>query len=371
MKALKKSLFRKNIYVLVAAIGMFILGWLINKYLVRTTSVIYYSRAIEDKIQDKEKDFEDLVKDTALLQSIVDGTYSEKTLSGLLFEEKRYGLFVYDQDTSFDNQLRFWNTHLIKTGILWEERDTAALLGLTSGKFVHVNRTVTLRGDKKYTVDALIPVLTQYFVQNTNFIRQFAEYPGAEKLVDISLQPTNYPVKSLKGQTLFYLAEIQVDGRQNNWWSFIFVLGGIFVLIVYVHQEANYIYRLYGLWTGVSFMFITILVLRLGTYYYPGFLNLRQFELFDPSIYSSSFLLSSLGDLLINSLLCSWLMLFINRRISSYPFRPFKQKWKNWISVIVLLTIMVSASFVFADILQSLVSDAQISFNVINIENLT
>jgi len=371
LKALKKSLFRKNIYVLVAAIGMFILGWLINKYLVRTTSVIYYSRAIEDKIQDKEKDFEDLIKDTALLQSIVEGTYSEKTLSELLFEEKRYGLFVYDQDTTYDHQLRFWNTHLIKTGILWEERDTVALLGLSSGKFVHVNKTVTLSGGKKYTVDALIPVLTQYFVQNTNFIRQFAEYPGAEKLVDISLQPTNYPVKSLHGQILFYLAEIQPDGRQNNWWSFIFVLGGIFILVVYVHQEANYIYRLYGLWAGVGFMFITILVLRLATYYYPGFLNLRQFELFDPSIYSSSFLLSSLGDLLINSLLCSWLMLFINRRIATYPFKPFKEKWKNWLSVIVLLSIMVSASFVFADILQSLVADAKISFNVINIDNLS
>jgi two-component system nitrogen regulation sensor histidine kinase NtrY len=371
LKALKKSLFRKNIYVLVAAIGMFILGWLINKYLVRTTSVIYYSRAIEDKIQDKEKDFEDLVKDTALLQSVVDGAYSEQTFSDLLFEKKRYGLFVYDQDTAFDHQLRFWNTHLIKTKILWEERDTVALLGLSSGKFVHVNKTVILRGGKKYTIDALIPVLTQYFVQNTNIIRQFAEYPGAEKLIDISLQPTSYPVKSLHGQTLFYLAEIQVDGRQNNWWSFIFVLGGIFILIVYVHQEANFIYRLYGLWTGVSFMFITIVVLRLATYYYPGFLNLRQFELFDPAIYSSSFLLSSLGDLLINSLLCSWLMLFVNQRIATYPFRPFKEKWKNWLSVIVLLTIMVSASFVFADILQSLISDAKISFNVINIDDLT
>src|SRR5688572_4862271 len=164
---------------------MFILGWLINKYLVRTTSVIYYSRAIEDKIQDKEKDFEDLIKDTSLLQSVVDGTYSEKAFSNLLFEKKRYGPFVYDQDTSSDHRLRFWNTHLIKTKILWEERDTVALLGLSSGKFVHVNRTVTLRAGKKYTVEALIPVLTQYFVHNANFTRQFAEYPGAEKLVDI------------------------------------------------------------------------------------------------------------------------------------------------------------------------------------------
>lgn len=371
MKALKKSLFRTNIYVLIAAIGMFMLGWLINKYLVRTTSVIFYSRAIEDKIQDKEKDFQDFTKDTALIQSIVDGDYNESTLTDLLFEKKRYGIFIYDLDTSFDHQMRFWNTHDITPKMVWGESDTVALITLSSGKFVQARKIVELRGNKKYTVDALIPVLTEYFVQNPNFSRQFAEYPGAEKLVDISLQPTDFPVKSLQGQTLFYLAELQIDGRQNNWWSFIFVLGGIFMLIIYVQQEANYIHRLYGLWAGVGFMFITILVLRLATYYYPGFLNLRQFELFDPAIYASSFLLSSLGDLLVNALLCSWLMLFINRRIASYPFRPFKDKWKNWLAVIGLLFIMVSASFIFADILQSLVSDAKISFNVINIENLT
>ncbi|HTF29840.1 MAG TPA: hypothetical protein VK625_13395, partial [Flavitalea sp.] len=371
MKDLRKSLFRRNIYLLIAAIGMFILGWLINKYLVRTTSVIYYSRAIEDKIQEKEKDFEKFTLDTALLQTLVDGTYTEKTLAKLLFKDKHYGIFVYDRDTTFDHQLRFWNTQDITPDIVWEDKDTVGLISLTSGKFIHVTKTVTLGGPKKYTVEALIPVLTQYFVQNANFRRQFAEYPGAEKLIDISIQPTNYPVKSHKGQTLFHLAEIQVDGRQNNWWSFIFVLGGIFILIVYVHQEANYIYRLYGLWAGLSFMFVTIVVLRLATYYYPGFLNLRQFELFDPAIYSSSFLLSSLGDLLINALLCSWLMLFINRRIAFYPFRQFKDKWKNWFIVVILLTIMVAASFVFADILQSLVADAKISFNVVNIENLT
>ena len=371
MKDLRKSLFRTNIYLLIAAIGMFILGWLINKYLVRTTSVIYYSRAIEDKIQEKEKDFEKFTLDTGLLQTLVDGTYTEKTLAKLLFKEKHYGIFVYDRDTTFDHQLRFWNTQDITPDIVWEDKDTVGLISLTSGKFIHVTKTVALDGPKKYTVEALIPVLTQYFVQNANFRRQFAEYPGAEKLIDISIQPTNYPVKSHKGQTLFHLAEIQADGRQNNWWSFIFVLGGIFILVVYVHQEANYIYRLYGLWAGLSFMLVTVVVLRLATYYYPGFLNLRQFELFDPAIYSSSFLLSSLGDLLINALLCSWLMLFINRRIAFYPFRQFKDKWKNWFIVVILLTIMVAASFVFADILQSLVADAKISFNVVNIENLT
>jgi signal transduction histidine kinase len=349
---------------------MFIFGWLINKYLVRTTSVIYYSRAIEDGIQDKEEDFEKLTRDTALIRSLVEEKYTEADLEKILFKEKEYGIFVYDRDTGYDHQLRFWNTQDITPNIVWEDKDTVGLVSLSSGKYIYVNRMIALDG-RKISIEALIPVLSQYFVQNTNFKRQFYEYPGAEKLVDISLTATDYPVKSYNGSTLFYLQEIQADGRNNNWWSFIFVLGGIFVLIVYIHQEANTIYRQFGLWAGVGFMCISVFLLRLATYYFPGFLNLRQFQLFDPAIYASSFLLSSLGDLLINSLLSSWLMLFINRRISSYPFKPFKHKWKNWVAVVILLTLMVSATFISADILQSLVADAKISFNVVNIENLT
>ncbi|RYG48414.1 MAG: hypothetical protein EOO01_13585, partial [Chitinophagaceae bacterium] len=371
MKDLRKSLFRRNIYVLLAASGMFILGWLMHRYLVRTTSVIYYSRAIEDKIQDKEQDFEKFSADTALLQSLVDGSYPAKTLSSLLLNEKKYGIFIYDQDTSFDDRLVFWSTQDITPNVHFGEGDTTSVVSLASGKFVRIHKEVVLHGNKTYAVEAQIPVLTQYFVQNTNFRRQFAEYPGAEKLINMSAAPTKYPVKSYQGQTLFYLEELPAESQQHNWWSFIFVLAGIFLLITYIHQESNYIYRLYGLWIGVSFMFLAILVLRLTTYYYPGFLNLQQFQLFDPSIYNSSFLLSSLGDLLINSLLCSWLMLFINTRIATYPFRPFRDKWKNWFCVVLLLSFLVVASFVFADILQSLVADAKISFNVINIKNLS
>ncbi|RYF37852.1 MAG: hypothetical protein EON97_00500, partial [Chitinophagaceae bacterium] len=350
---------------------MFILGWLVNRYLVRTTSVIYYSRAIEDKIQDKEEDFEELARDTALLQSLVDGTYAGKTLDDLLLKNKKYGIFIYDDDTAFDRQLRFWNTHDIAPYIVWEDRDTVSLVSLTSGRYVHVNRNVTLANNKRYTVEALIPVLTQYFVQNSNFRREFYDYPGAEKLIDISVKPTNYPVTSYKGQPLFYLSELQLEDRQHNWWSFLFVIAGVFLIIIYVHQESNVIHYKYGLWSGAGFMGLCILLMRIIVYYYPQFLSLRQFELFDPVIYNSSFVLSSLGDLLINALLASWLMLFINRRIATVGIRPFPEKWKNWVCVIVLLGIMVVATFLFADIIQSLVADAKISFNVTNIENLT
>ncbi len=114
-----------------------------------------------------------------------------------------------------------------------------------------------------------------------------------------------------------------------------------------------------------------IIVMRLITYYYPDLLDLREFELFDPAIYSSSFVFSSLGDLMINSILFCWLMLFVSRRLPTEKIQPLRPHWLGILCIIVLLMVLVSVTFVFADIIQSLVADAQISFNVTNFFSLT
>lgn len=145
--------------------------------------------------------------------------------------------------------------------------------------------------------------------------------------------------------------------------------GHIFLLL-YIHHAAHTIATHFGIWEGVLFLIFIIILIRGASYYFPGILNLRQFELFDPAIYSSSFVLSSLGDLFINSALFCWIVLFINRRIPEHPVHPFKHAWLNWVAVTIMILFLVSFTFIFADILQSLVSDAQISFNVTNFFSL-
>ncbi len=108
-----------------------------------------------------------------------------------------------------------------------------------------------------------------------------------------------------------------------------------------------------------------------GHLLFPDVLDLRQFELFDPAIYGSSFVLSSLGDLLINSLLFTWIVVFINRRFDTSRINPYGEAWKNWMLLCVILTAQVIFTFTFAGIVQSLVADAQISFNVTNFFSLT
>jgi len=113
-----------------------------------------------------------------------------------------------------------------------------------------------------------------------------------------------------------------------------------------------------------------VVLFRSVVYIFPGLFNLRQFELFDPAIYSSGFVLSSLGDLLINSLLFCWIILFVKQEIADYKFPIFRNKFKKWFFIIIVLVCILFITFVFSNILRSLVADG-ISFSVTNFFSLT
>src|SRR5581483_7260577 len=145
---------------------------------------------------------------------------------------------------------------------------------------------------------------------------------------------------------------------------------GTLLLLIITHNIAHSIRETWGAAWGIGFLIVFILVLRIITYISPGVLNLRQFELFDPTIYGSSVVLSSLGDLVINAFLFCWMILFIRRELSDYTIPQSIHRWKNWCWIIIGLTLLVVTTFEFANVVQSLVTDAKISFNVTNFFSL-
>ena len=113
-----------------------------------------------------------------------------------------------------------------------------------------------------------------------------------------------------------------------------------------------------------------VLLLRGLIYFFPAVLNLRQYELFDPSTYSSSLVLNSLGDLLINAFLFCWIVLFIRREVGDRRFNINHKKGWYWAALIFPVILMVVTTFVFASIIKSLIADSRISFNVTNFFSL-
>lgn len=371
MKDLFKNLTGKNIFLLLIAISLFVFAFVINRYIIGTTSALYYSRLIQEDINDKEEHFQEFTIDSVTIQSFIRQDYSEVLLQQYIEKEIGYGFFIYEKDEINEPRLLFWNTQnaLPPLNFLGES-DASRFVRLNNGFYVYMSKSVII-DSKEYAVEALIPVLWKFFVENEKLKKEFAFFPGAHERVDINLNKSGYPVESVYGNILFQVDKISVHEMQTNIWSIGMVLLGILLLFLYIHQLAHFIYEKKGLWVAGAFLVTGVLILRLITYYFPRILDFRQFSLFDPAIYSSSFVLSSLGDLLINAALFCWMVMFINRRIHGFEFGPLKAAWKNWIIVIIALIFQVAFTFVFANILQSLVADAQISFNVTNLDSLS
>ena len=370
MKELLKNLTGKSLYLLLIAIGLFTIAFVIDKYIVGTTSARYYASKIENDIQEKEENFQELTKDTTLIATLSANAYSESELRDVLEREIGYSFFIYEKDTGNHLKLVFWNTQTALPSInILDESDASRAVRLNNGLYVQISKNVELSG-KQYSIEGLIPVMWEYFVEIENLKKEFVSFPDAGRRVSVTRTKTDYPVMSSFGNTLFYLEKINIHRQQSSWPTVLLMLLGIFFLLLYIHHAAHTIALIFGLWQGVIFLVVIIVLIRGATYYFPGILNLRQFELFDPAIYSSSFVLSSLGDLFINAGLFCWLVLFINRRVPQQPLQPFKNVWLNWLTAIILILFLVSSTFIFADIQQSLVSDAQISFNVTNFFSL-
>lgn len=371
MKQLLKNLVKSNIYHLLAALCLFGIAIFLNKYVISTTSARLYTNRIEHSIRQKEKDFRQTASDTTLLRSLIDGSYSEQTMLKLLEKNKGYGFFLLEKTGYGEPRIIYWNTQIASPPVdLMGESDVSRFVLLKNGYYVYTSKIVSIN-NRQYVAEALIPVMWKYFVQIENLKREFVDYPDADKRVELSFTPTAYPVKSSFGNTLFYLQKITLHDQQSSVWSIALVLVGVFLLFWFIHHNAQRITVKWGIWYGFAFLVVTIVMLRLATYYFPHLLELRQFELFDPSIYGSSFVLSSLGDLFINAVLLCWIALFLNRRMGDYPFEGFRQPYKNWLLLIVLLGIEVAMTLTFGRILQSLVADAQISFNVTNFFSLS
>jgi two-component system nitrogen regulation sensor histidine kinase NtrY len=372
LKELLNKFGGRRLVILGMALLMFLVAFVVNEVIIGSTSSQYYARLIQREVISREKDFQKLALDTALLHSLITKSYDEATLNKVIDKEKGYLFYIYEKDTGSENRLVFWNTQQVLPPInIMNESDASRTVRLNNGVYVHTSKLLNLAGDKTYLLEGLLPVMWKYFVEIENLQKEFAFHPEAIQRVDIVFTPTEYPVKSSYGNVLFYLETTSTDKRETSWWTRAFVLIGVFLVIVYMHQSAQSIYTRFGLIAGIVFLATMIVFMRALTYYYPDLLELREFELFDPSIYSSSFVFSSLGDLMINSILFCWLMLFISRRLPTEKIQPVRPKWLGLVCIVFALMVLVSVTFVFADILQSLVADAQISFNVTNFFSLT
>ncbi len=352
----------KNSYLLIIAAWLVTFSFIIDNYWSGNASVNAVRKNIESYVQQQEKDFEKLLLDTALIGSVANNKFDDQLLQQLT--GKPYFMYRYFVNDIKLHQLVFWNTQaVLPTDELILSSDSIGFAKLDNGFYVWRKKNTS----NSITI-ALIPVKWNYFVTNTYLQNSFVPGKEIERKYDIAVEPTNAVVKSVTGNNLFYLKEKagNVVPRNNALAVLFRILAAIFVLL-FMHLLATGIAAKHGLAKALLFIIPSIFVLRLISYYFPVPLNFRQFELFDPKIYGSNFILRSLGDLLINTLLFTWIVLFINNQLHEKQIRLLnKATWYKWLILAVVCVALLTATFASGQIIRSMVADSQISFDVIN-----
>jgi signal transduction histidine kinase len=361
------NFFKKNNYLLIGAAWLLTFAFIINNYWSRTSTPFAVKKEIQRNIDKNELKVAAFFKDSGLINRIANKKYTEQDLD--LLVGKDYYIFFY-QVTPFNGSVPvFWNTQVvIPDPFIVNSSDGTMFRKLSNGWYVVNKKSFQSRDGLLYNMVCLIPVKWNYYVENQYLQNSFIAIDHVEKSYDISLTPTPYVVKDAHGLPLFYLKQIneKTEKHENTWALWLSILGAVLILF-FIHKLANFYVKEHGFKEGLFILIGSLIFLRILSYYLPVPFNFRQLELFDPSVYGSNIFLKSLGDLLINSILFIWVALFI-RYYFGYDFSKFKFKspYYKYLFSALIAFLMISTTMVCGYIIRNLVSDSQISFDVIN-----
>jgi two-component system nitrogen regulation sensor histidine kinase NtrY len=360
---LRNSFFWK-LGLLAAGIVLFVLSYIFNTIYTNRSSVAAETQNAEGYLHSKQKSFNSFLSDTSLVLKFIRNTESEQEFNAIV--AKSYGIFLYTVDNSGTLAMNFWSTQLIQPPPeTYALGDFENLMHLSNGYYMVVKR-LALYGEYTVVAYAMIPVQADYFLQTEYLPRGFFFSNTADKRVMISSEISPYPVRSLSGKPVFYLDK-KASGAvpYNSRLTLVLRLGGLILLLLFIHLLAESLARRKKIWKGIAFLGASLLLIRVVTYWFPELLNLRQFELFDPTIYGSNIIQRSLGDLLFNSIFFCWFVLFAWSKVQNMEIIGQKlPAWLRWMVGIVSLCLLIYSTFILSSVIRSIVADSKISFDV-------
>lgn len=370
MIAFLKQAFNTRKHLLIAAVWLFVISFVVSSFFSYRTSLKRAKNQVEENLQRSQEKFHELLQDTAMLYSLNAASYISKDPPDVYNEP--YHFFIYSINDIGNPILTFWNSHAVEpTAADISRKEGSSLAEYQNGFFILEKHTTTVRKSRLLVI-ALYPVKWRYFLENKYLTSEFPALKGAGRLYEVSAAISGNVVKDIHGQPLFSIvnADNRSVHRYDNFSIALWMLGVVF-LFFYFNAVARNIYQQKGLLWSAAFLAAIIIIYRMVTILVPFPFDFKKLELFDPIIYGSSQLFPSLGDLLLNSLLVFWMVLFIKEHFLKRTQLSFSVTARQtWILNGVMLAILVFSAFFIADIVQSLVEDSQISFDVTNFFSL-
>ncbi|MCY7291449.1 MAG: hypothetical protein LH615_04630, partial [Ferruginibacter sp.] len=218
---------------------------------------------------------------------------------------------------------------------------------------------------------SLLPVKWKYSIASNYLKNTFAVNPLEGEDFDISFNKNNAAVVAKNGVFLFSVKNLNPTNKSNDRLTIWLRILSIIPIFIFLHFLVIKLYEEKGFKIAIVFLTGTLLLCRFLIYYFPVLLQLRSFELFDPSVYGSNIILRSLGDLLINAILFLWIIGFVRNHLESIEFHKKRfSGLQQWLFLITSALIVLFVTYTGGSIIRSLVADSQIPFDVLNFFSL-
>ena len=362
-----KKIILKNGWWLIAAAWVYTLTFIFNNYWSKFSSLPSITKSFEKRVHKKLSHFETFYKDTTNIKRLARFDVGELENDPAKEDDAFYYLYA---DVADGLQLKYWsNSSIIPKPNEIAYKDTTRLVNYASGSFI---QSVHILNYNHLIAVQLIPVRWQYFIANEYLSERYSGFAGLEKHIGITQTPTGFPVQLKTGNPLFYL-----EKKDNypidifNWPSFIIGIIATFFLVVFVQRVANALVVAKNTLGGLICIVMGGCSIRLMLFYLNFPVNVAQLALFKPAAGSSSFLLFSLGDFLLNLLVLWWISYFLRRHEFTWVFglRQYSRRIKHCIGAATGI-LSVVGTFLAVEATRQMILHPSVSFNVSNFFSL-
>lgn len=340
----------------------------LNNSITRNDLLKHEASELQNHLNHREQLIYSLLADkaqTTQLQSL-----KTNSSAALAFIEKYrslgINLLIYQR-----GELHFWSSYKVLPKDISRIKEGTSFLQMPNGYYTVIKKT-----DDNFTYLFFIIVKNQYSIQNQYLENSFASEIFANKSLNLA-DFTDKNSKEVLSVTKKYLFSVKLSGTNfeniytiTQLWLWI---AGIICICLFVNSFCVQLAKK-GYWAMATLIIATFFItLRLSDLKYFWLNKQLNLNIFNPNIYAQSDLLPSLGDLLLNVIATSVVMLF------AYAGR-FEYRLPKWLGgskplsvvfCVFSVAILGYAGFLTEDIFSGLILNSKIDFDITNIINLS
>jgi len=342
----------------------------LNRFNTKNEILEHDARELQENLSAKERIVQDFLADKSLVERAKKfhlNTKDEVEFLTTFRANAGINLLTFEK-----NNLKFWSTIKVSEIVPSKLKEGSSFVSFPNGWY-----EVIRSKQGEFDLIFLIAVQNQYNFKETDYFKNDIDpLLSSSKILSVAsfTDKDAYPIKTLDNRFLFGL-KIKTSYTDDYYsvtqlWLFI---AGMVCSCMFFNSLSSLLARRGFVVFGTILLAVFFAVFRFSDLYLGWFNHRFPLSLFNPKIYSESFLMPSLGDFFMNVIVCTWFLLFVYNHKSQYKFPDWCKNNKvfGFLIHIVFLLGIGYAAFVTDDLFFGLIYNSKINFDIGNILKLS